>query len=538
MNQITEQLIKLFDWVWTVSIMASVLVVLIIVMQRVLKHRLKPRWHYLMWLLVIVRLMLPWGPESEFSIYNWIGYTDSVHSTVHVNQEERSAEAALPEKTAVQTMYRNVFMVWLIGVCLLGAYTIRINRRFVQQMSKETVRITDARILELFNQCKKMMSIHKPIALVESPSTSTPTLFGMIKPQLIMPQAIINRLNDEQLQHVFLHELAHSKRNDIAINWFMHILLIIHWFNPVLWYAYRRMREDQEIASDALALSYLAPDKSQDYGHTLIKLLENLSQPARVAGNVHLTGSKAQLQRRITMIKQFKSNSYRWSFLGMAAIIFISGCTLTNPKASETASQSPNTTSSEEKNKQSASSESNAPSNQDKPGTPDSAGTPSTVSETKPTLTASTETQHAVEGKTGTAAPVGSQPAVVDDKPLMAAPARQQTTESVEKPMLFASTSQEPAVQEDKPRPVASVKQPAVLDDKPRPAVVAVPEPTVSDNKSRPAPAPAAAQKPMLLEDTPRSAPAVVPLPPVSDDKSKPAPVPQVVVEPTTLPSS
>jgi bla regulator protein BlaR1 len=521
-NQITEQLIKLFDWVWSVSIMASVLVVLIVVMQRVLKHRLKPRWHYLMWLLVIVRLMLPWGPESEFSIYNWIGYSDSVHSTVHVNQEEKLAEAALSEKTAVQTMYRNVFVVWLIGVCLLGAYTIRINRRFAQQMSKETVRITDARILELFNQCKTMMSIHKPIALVESPSTSTPTLFGMIKPQLIMPQAIINRLNDEQLQHVFLHELAHSKRNDIAVNWFMHILLIFHWFNPVLWYAYRRMREDQEIASDALALSYLAPDKSQDYGHTLIKLLENFSQPARVAGNVNLTGSKAQLQRRITMIKQFKSNSYRWSFLGIAAIIFISGCTLTNPKASETASQSVSTTISEEKVKQSATTESNPPANEEKPGGSTSIGTQSATQDDKPTLTASSE----------------AQPAVVDDKPRTAAPARQQPTESVEKPMLFASTGQEPAVQEDKPQPVASVRQPAVLDDKPRPAAVAVPEPAVSDEKSRPAPAPAAAQKPMLLEDTPRSAPAVVPLPPVSDDKSKPAPVPQVVVEPTTLPSS
>ncbi|MEK3719387.1 M56 family metallopeptidase [Paenibacillus sp. FSL H8-0034] len=521
MKLITEQLIKLFDWVWSVSIMASVLVVLILVMQRVLKHRLKPRWHYLMWLLVIVRLMLPWGPESEFSIYNWIGYTDSDHSTVHVNQEETLAEAALPEKTAVQTMYRNVFMVWLIGVCLLGAYTIRINRRYAQQMSKETVRITDARILKLFHQCKKMMSIHKPIALVESSSTSTPTLFGMIKPQLIMPQAIINHLNDEQLQHVFLHELAHSKRNDIAVNWFMHILLIIHWFNPVLWYAYRRMREDQEIASDALALSYLAPDKSQDYGHTLIKLLENLSQPARVAGNVHLTGSKVQLQRRITMIKQFKSNSYRWSFLGMAAIIFISGCTLTNPKASETASQSVSTTISEEKAIQSAATDSNPPANEEKLVAPASTGTQSATQENKPPLPTSTETQPAVEGKSGTAAP-----------------ARQQPTESVEKPMLFASTGQEPAVQEDKPQPVASVRQPAVLDDKPRPAAVAVPEPAVSDEKSRPAPAPAAAQKPMLLEDTTRSAPAVVPLPPVSDDKSKPAPVPQVVVEPTPLPSS
>jgi bla regulator protein BlaR1 len=391
-NRLTEHLITLFDWVWSVSTMASVLVVLIVVMQLVLKHRLKPRWHYLMWLLVIVRLILPWGPESDFSIYNWIGYTDSAHSAVQVTQEEILARAAIPE-TAAQSVYRNLFVIWLVGVCLFGTYTIRINRKFAQKMKKETVAITDARVLELFNQCKKMMSINRPIALAQSCNLATPTLFGFVKPQLIMPQTILNSLNDDQLQHVFLHELAHSKRNDIEVNWFMHVLLIIHWFNPVLWYAYRRMREDQEIASDALALSCLTPDKSQDYGYTLIKLLENFSQPVQVAGNVNLTGSKTQLQRRIKMIKQFKSNSYRWSFLGMATIIFISGCALTNPKVSQTSTQLPNSTVSEVK-------------------PTDSVGPQPTTSDDKPKESAPVESQQptASNDKPRTAAPVGVQP--------------------------------------------------------------------------------------------------------------------------------
>jgi len=346
-NRKIEYLINLFDWVWSVSTMASVLVVLIIVMQHVLKHRLKARWLYLMWLLVIVRLILPWSPESEFSIYNWIGYTGSVHSVVQVTQEEMIAKAVIPE-TATQSVYRNLMVIWLVGVCLLGIYTVRINRKFAKKIKKETVTITDARVLEIFYHCKKLMSINRSISLVESYNLATPTLFGFVKPQLIMPHTILTSLNDDELQHVFLHELAHSKRNDIEVNWFMHVLLIIHWFNPVLWYAYHRMREDQEIASDALALSYISPDKSHDYGYTLIKLLENFSQPVRVPGNVNLTGSKIQLQRRIKMIKQFKSNSYRMSFLGMAALIFISGCALTNPKISQTPTQLPSTAVSEE----------------------------------------------------------------------------------------------------------------------------------------------------------------------------------------------
>jgi bla regulator protein BlaR1 len=458
-NLITEHLINLFDWVWSVSTMASVLVVLIVVIQQVLKHRLKPRWHYLMWLLVIVRLILPWGPESEFSIYNWIGYTDSVHTAVQVNQEEILARAIIPE-TAAQSVYRNLFVLWLVGVCLLGTYTIRINWKFAQKMKKETVTITDARILELFNQCKKMMSIHKPIALVKSCNLATPTLFGFVKPQLIMPQTILNSLNDDQLQHVFLHELAHGKRNDIGINWFMHVLLIIHWFNPVLWYAYRRMREDQEIASDALALSCLTPDKSQDYGYTLIKLLENFSQPVQVAGNVNLTGSKAQLQRRIKMIKQFKSNSYRWSFLGMATLIIISGCTLTSPKASQTSTQLPS----------------------------------ETVSEVNPTDS------------------VVPQPTASDNKPTDSVVP--QPTASDDKPAASVEPKTEPSVGVQPPRTAPSVGvQP------PRTAPSVVPQqsrtaPSVVPQQSRPAPSIRVQRT--ASDGTPRTAPSVAPLPTAS----------------------
>lgn len=409
MNQIIERLIALFDWVWSVSAMASVLVVLIIVLQRVLTHHLKPRWHYLMWLLVIVRLILPWGPESEFSIYNWIGYTDSIESVMPVNQVEILAGAAVPE-AATQSIYQNLFIVWLVGACLLGANSIRVNWKFARRIQKETVAVTDARVLQLFNQCKKTMSIHTSVSLVESNHLGTPSLFGFLKPQLIMPKAILTNLDDNQLQHVFLHELAHRKRNDIWVNGFMQALLIIHWFNPVLWYAARRMQEDQEIASDALALSFLTPDQSRNYGYTLIKLLEDFSQPFKIAGNVNLTGNKTQLQRRIKMITEFKSNSYRWSFLGIATLIFISGCTLTSPKVSQSGTQSPSTIISEETQNPANFVESNSDVSDDKSNT---------VGLVEPDSTATVD-------QPSTIVPVESNPTATDDQSSTAAPVAEQ----------------------------------------------------------------------------------------------------------------
>ncbi|OPH57658.1 hypothetical protein BC351_03845 [Paenibacillus ferrarius] len=476
MNQLLEQFIPLFHWVWSVSAMASVLVVFIIVMQKVLKAHLKPRWHYILWLLVILRLIMPWSPESKLSIYNWVGTPEVVQSVVHFDQAEPALRTDEHESPGAKTqiLYRILLAAWLLGVVLLGTYTLSINLKFARKLKQETEAITDERIRQLFRQCKKRMGIQGHIALVASDELASPSLFGFMKPQLIMPTVLLQNLNDEQLQHVFLHELAHSKRKDIWVNGFMHALLIIHWFNPILWYAYRRMREDQEIASDALALSCLAPDKSQAYGYTLITLLESIAKRNQVFGNVNLTGNKAQLQRRILMIKQFKLHSYRWSFLGLATMIFISGCTLTKPDASQSAKHSMSATATD-KPQQTISPDTSLKPNDEKTATSDteislSAPTPtpslspSAASNDKPSPVAAQEELPTVSARVPQPVPVAEQKGVRSDtgvRPTAAPQPKASTRE--ESPRAVPSTEPQQAVTPETARP-APVREPQPVE--------------------------------------------------------------------------
>ena len=54
---------------------------------------------------------------------------------------------------------------------------------------------------------------------------------------------------------VLLHELAHLKRHDLAVNWLLGLLQSVHWFNPALWLVFRRVRADREVACDELVLA-------------------------------------------------------------------------------------------------------------------------------------------------------------------------------------------------------------------------------------------------------------------------------------------
>jgi len=92
--------------------------------------------------------------------------------------------------------------------------------------------VTDHNTLALLEDCKQETRIHAYLAVVETERVTSPALFGIIRPRLLLPAGTLAELGPEQLRHVFLHELAHLQRHDIAVNWVMTLLQALHWFNP------------------------------------------------------------------------------------------------------------------------------------------------------------------------------------------------------------------------------------------------------------------------------------------------------------------
>jgi len=64
-----QELEQVFGWLLAASWQASVLALFVLLIQRVLGSRLNPRWRYALWLLVVLRLILPITPESSLSFY-------------------------------------------------------------------------------------------------------------------------------------------------------------------------------------------------------------------------------------------------------------------------------------------------------------------------------------------------------------------------------------------------------------------------------------------------------------------------------------
>ena len=81
----------------------------------------------------------------------------------------------------------------------------------------------------------------------------------------------------------------------------------MHWFNPIILYAFIKMNQDKELLCDEMALNYCNCNK---YGHTIIKLLEVYKYSNYIYGLDCIINNKREVERRITMIYQWKQNRF------------------------------------------------------------------------------------------------------------------------------------------------------------------------------------------------------------------------------------
>lgn len=346
----TGSLMRGFEWVLKASWQGAVLIVLVLLVQWVFGKQLNARWRFNLWGLVIIRLLLPFSPESAWSVFNVFKTAPvvaatvetiplhasspvSVKSTVSVAAVQPAAKtkavylAAAPATSAWKPMEIATF-IWMTGVMIFGSYVIWITIRMQRQLRKATP-IRNEEVLRLFEYCREEMKITKPVRLLETPVVKSPALCGVMNPSLLFPPGLIKDFSLSELRYVFLHELAHVKRRDVSLNWLLTLLQIIHWFNPVVWFGFARVRADRELACDALAIASSPEHSSHAYGLTILKLLQTLSRPSALPGMVGILEDKQQMKRRIRMIAAFKK-SRRWSILAVILIAVLGVTALTD----------------------------------------------------------------------------------------------------------------------------------------------------------------------------------------------------------------
>jgi beta-lactamase regulating signal transducer with metallopeptidase domain len=326
-----------------IFIQVSVLIVLLLIFDFILRKRVRAVFRYCLWMLLFVKLVLPASFTLPTGIGYWLGdYLPSeVSIAKFVPQKEEAVPMVvdIPQWYILETLTMNetaapgvelesiswqgvVFLGWLVGMLVLLVLLVR-RICFVRELIAQS-RPANEKLLEMLEKCRRRMGIRQNIELRLSGNKLSPAVCGLFKPIVLIPAALPKKLSREKLKTVLIHELAHIKRGDGWINLLQTMLQIMYFYNPLVWIANAMIRRVREQAVDEMVLVTLRPE-TKNYSNMLIDIAEmafwrpNFS--LRIIGVVE---SKKALERRINhMLTRPVPKSSKLGCLGLIAIVVI-----------------------------------------------------------------------------------------------------------------------------------------------------------------------------------------------------------------------
>ncbi len=219
----------------------SVAVVVVRALQVLAVRRLGAGAAYLCWLLVPVAMLVVALPHAA---------SDALVVRVDVSAIASAWSNAIPAEHVAGDGVLAAFAVaaWGAGALSLAALLVLRQRRFdalVEGSSDAPARL---------------------------PAGAGPAVIGVLRSRVALPQDFETAFDAEERRLVLLHEGVHQRRRDNAWNLLASALLVAHWFNPLAWWAWRRLRADQELACDAAVLRREPPEAAASYAGALLKV--------------------------------------------------------------------------------------------------------------------------------------------------------------------------------------------------------------------------------------------------------------------------
>ena len=228
-------------------------------------------------------------------------------------------------------------MVWALVAGALLLLDLRRELAFRARLARAE-RIRDPQSLALLEECRRRAGVRRSVELVHCDLVTSPAAFGLVRARILLPGAVRRCFPPAELRHVFLHELAHLRRGDVALNALLVVAQRLYWFHPLVRVAVARLRAAQESARDWEAVSLGSDAGPVSYARTLLRLLEQRAgggrQTARVPSVGFLQDGKA-VQRRILMITRYRSASPSSAFLGLGLVALLGWTTFTRAAGPE-----------------------------------------------------------------------------------------------------------------------------------------------------------------------------------------------------------
>ncbi len=177
---------------------------------------------------------------------------------------------------------------WLVGVLVLSIRTVG-GWWLIQRLRRSGLAQVPESVFSSLTRLSQRMGIRRQIELRVSGRISGPLTMGVFRSLVLLPVSILTALNEEQLEVVLAHELAHIRRADYLWNMLQSMIETLFFFHPAVWWVSNKLREQRELCCDDAALACCSDPFV--YATALLRLEEQRSSRLHLA--MALDGHKA-----------------------------------------------------------------------------------------------------------------------------------------------------------------------------------------------------------------------------------------------------
>jgi beta-lactamase regulating signal transducer with metallopeptidase domain len=251
-----------------------------------------PALAHLLWVLALVKVVTPPVLSMPLAVLPAAAPADGSASFVAPATrlgEAPGAAAALPTTGAGVTWawlgeglatYGPVVLVaiWLLGSGIVALASARRIRRFSRLLAATSTPAPAAVQRAASTVAYELGVRPAPLVAVSAAELAPMTWWAGRRVRIVLPRAFVAEAGADQLRWVLAHELAHVRRRDHLVRWLEWAASVAGWWNPVVWWARRSLRRDEEDACDALVLEHVSGGR-RSYARALLAVTELLSRP-------------------------------------------------------------------------------------------------------------------------------------------------------------------------------------------------------------------------------------------------------------------
>lgn len=376
-----------FAWVCIGGWRAFLLAGFVLAFDLVFNRRIPARVHCVLWILVALRMMLPFSVESSLSMHGGLqdelqaigfankasaspGSSDLHQETIdftipdengksyrvtrlvhraratdpqlgasdiatHTNLSDMEKElvSAAPYQVDIDedaagfdwsiAIMFSIVGIWFAVACGWVIRDILGSLRFALRLYRLPA-VTDQHLVDQLLRVCDAVGVGRRPRMKEVPGLTVPAVFGVWRSTICLPVGAMTKLSASELDLVLMHEVAHVKRRDGLVLTLVRFIRAIHWFNPLAWLVVAKIRTFMEQAADDVVVRRSPAEKHADYGRLLIDYASQQFGPRELATVGLLFSSQGRsLAKRIKLLDRYRQRDHWLARFSGVAMILL-----------------------------------------------------------------------------------------------------------------------------------------------------------------------------------------------------------------------